>query len=297
MPLRAWAALFAEGIIIGFFALLAYTGYEVLVVLEGEYLVSLTWIPIQLTQSVIPIGATLFVLCEILSFPDYFKKTCAGISLEHAEIEEEVETELAKSGGQVMIVFMMFVILVALICINVPIAVGLAVSAIFGLAVTEGLDSIVTLALDMYDGSTKFSLIAIPMFVLAGAIMNAGGITDKLINFVNAIIGFVRGGLAMVNIGVSLFFAEISGSAVADVAALGSVLIPQMKKRGYSAPLAAAVTSSSASLAIIIPPSIPMILYATSAGTSVEQLFVAGIIPGLLGAFGLMGMALFCAQI
>ena len=195
-----------------------------------------------------------------------------------------------------MIVLMMFLILLALICLNVPIAVGLAVAAIFGVGVSEGLDSIVTLALDMYDGSTKFSLIAIPMFVLAGAIMNAGGITDRLINFVNAIIGFVRGGLAMVNIGVSLFFAEISGSAVADVAALGSVLIPQMKKRGYSAPLGAAVTSSSASLAIIIPPSIPMILYATSAGTSVEQLFVAGIIPGLLGAFGLMGMAYYFAR-
>jgi tripartite ATP-independent transporter DctM subunit len=195
-----------------------------------------------------------------------------------------------------MIVAIMFLILLALICLNVPIAVGLAVAAIFGVGVSEGLDSIVTLALDMYDGSTKFSLIAIPMFVLAGAIMNAGGITDRLINFVNAIIGFVRGGLAMVNIGVSLFFAEISGSAVADVAALGSVLIPQMKKRGYSAPLAAAVTSSSASLAIIIPPSIPMILYATSAGTSVEQLFVAGIIPGLLGAFGLMGMAYYFAR-
>ncbi|HBZ90883.1 MAG TPA: C4-dicarboxylate ABC transporter permease [Gammaproteobacteria bacterium] len=195
-----------------------------------------------------------------------------------------------------MIVLMMFLILLALICLNVPIAVGLAVAAIFGVGVSEGLGSIVTLALDMYDGSTKFSLIAIPMFVLAGAIMNAGGITDRLINFVNAIIGFVRGGLAMVNIGVSLFFAEISGSAVADVAALGSVLIPQMKKRGYSAPLAAAVTSSSASLAIIIPPSIPMILYATSAGTSVEQLFVAGIIPGLLGAFGLMGMAYYFAR-
>jgi tripartite ATP-independent transporter DctM subunit len=94
-----------------------------------------------------------------------------------------------------------------------------------------------------------------------------------------------------VNIGVSLFFAEISGSAVADVAALGSILIPQMKKRGYSGPLAAAVTSSSASLAIIIPPSIPMILYAVSANTSVEQLFVAGFIPGLLGAAGLMLVA------
>jgi len=190
-----------------------------------------------------------------------------------------------------MLMFAIFIALIALICINVPIAVALAVSAILGLVLTEGTGSLVTVALDMYDGSTKFSLIAIPMFVLAGAIMNAGGITDRLINFVTAIIGFVRGGLAMVNIGVSLFFAEISGSAVADVAALGSILIPQMKKRGYSAAFSAAVTSSSASLAIIIPPSIPMILYATSANTSVEQLFVAGIVPGLMGAAGLMGVA------
>lgn len=190
-----------------------------------------------------------------------------------------------------MIVLGIFIVLVLLICINVPIAVALAVAAIFGLVMSEGVSSLVTVALDMYDGSTKFSLIAIPMFVLAGAIMNAGGITDKLINFVAALIGFVRGGLGMVNIGVSLFFAEISGSAVADVAALGSVMIPQMKKRGYSGPLAAAITSSSASLAIIIPPSIPMIVYGVSANASIEQLFVAGVVPGLLGAAGLMGVA------
>lgn len=177
-----------------------------------------------------------------------------------------------------------------------PIAVALAMSGVLGLLVTEGPDSLVTIALDMYDGSTKFSLIAIPMFVLAGAIMNAGGITDRLINFVTAIIGFIRGGLAMVNIGVSLFFAEISGSAVADVAAMGSILIPQMKKRGYSKEFSAAVTSSSASLAIIIPPSIPMILYAASANTSVEQLFVAGVVPGLLGAGGLMTVAYLFAK-
>ncbi|MEO1204729.1 MAG: TRAP transporter large permease [Pseudomonadota bacterium] len=195
-----------------------------------------------------------------------------------------------------MLILMCFVVLLILICINVPIAIGLAVAAIVGLLATEGTGSLVTVALDMYDGSTKFSLIAIPMFVLAGALMNAGGITDRLINFVTALIGFVRGGLAMVNIGVSLFFAEISGSAVADVAALGSIMIPQMKKRGYSAPFAAAVTSSSASLAIIIPPSIPMIVYATSANTSVEQLFVAGVVPGLLGAFGLMLVAYIFAR-
>ena len=195
-----------------------------------------------------------------------------------------------------MLMLVIFLALVAMICINVPIAIALAMAGVIGLVVTEGTGSLVTIALDMYNGSTKFSLIAIPMFVLAGAIMNAGGITDRLINFVSALIGFVRGGLAMVNIGVSLFFAEISGSAVADVAAMGSILIPQMKKRGYSAPLAAAVTSSSASLAIIIPPSIPMILYASSANTSVEQLFVAGVIPGLLGAAGLMGVAYIFAR-
>jgi len=190
-----------------------------------------------------------------------------------------------------MLMLAIFIALVAMICINVPIAVALALAGVMGLLATEGAGSLVTIALDMYDGSTKFSLIAIPMFVLAGAIMNAGGVTDRLINFVSALIGFIRGGLAMVNIGVSLFFAEISGSAVADVAAMGSILIPQMKKRGYSKELAASVTSSSASLAIIIPPSIPMILYAASANTSVEQLFVAGVVPGLLGALGLMFVA------
>ncbi|MEO1111242.1 MAG: TRAP transporter large permease [Pseudomonadota bacterium] len=190
-----------------------------------------------------------------------------------------------------MLMAAIFCALLAMICINVPIAVALAMCGVIGLLAVEGTGSLVTIALDMYDGSTKFSLIAIPMFVLAGAIMNAGGITDRLINFVSAIIGFIRGGLAMVNIGVSLFFAEISGSAVADVAAMGSILIPQMKKRGYSKEFSAAVTSSSASLAIIIPPSIPMILYAASANTSVEQLFVAGVVPGLLGAAGLMGVA------
>ena len=195
-----------------------------------------------------------------------------------------------------MLIAMMFVILLVLILMNVPIAVALAVAGITGLVVTEGLDSLVTVALDMYDGATKFSLIAIPMFVLAGAIMNATGITVRLINFVSALIGFVRGGLAMVNVGVSLFFAEISGSAVADVAAMGSIMIPEMKKRGYSKEFAAAITSSSASLAIIIPPSIPMILYAVSAGTSVEQLFVAGVVPGLLGAAGLMGVAYMFAR-
>ncbi|MDX1268195.1 MAG: TRAP transporter large permease, partial [Oceanisphaera sp.] len=129
----------------------------------------------------------------------------------------------------------------------------------------------------------------------AGALMNTSGLSKRLINLVTAVVGFVRGGLAMVNVGVSLFFAEISGSAVADVAATGSILIPEMKKRRYNKNFAAAITSSSASLAIIIPPSIPMILYGAISNTSVIKLFVAGIVPGLLGATMLAGFCYYYA--
>ncbi len=190
-----------------------------------------------------------------------------------------------------MLIVIMLAVLVFLTFINVPIAVALASAAVAGMLYQQGPDSLVSVAIEMYRGSTSFSLIAIPMFVLAGAIMNAGGITRRLIAFVAALIGFMRGGLAMVTIGVSMLFAEISGSAVADVAAIGSILIPSMKKQGYPAPFAAAVNSSAASLAIIIPPSIPMILYAIAAGTSVEQLFVAGFVPGIIGGVGLMAVA------
>jgi tripartite ATP-independent transporter DctM subunit len=151
------------------------------------------------------------------------------------------------------------------------------------------------MAIALYTGFTKFPLIAIPLFILAGNLMNTSGISVRLINFVSSLIGFVRGGLGMVNIGVSMVFAEISGSAVADVAATGTVLIPAMKKRGYSRTLAAAITSSSASLAIIIPPSIPMILYGAIAETSVLKLFVGGVLPGVLGGFLLMLVTYFLA--
>ncbi len=190
-----------------------------------------------------------------------------------------------------MLIGTMFLIMLFLIFINVPIGIALAIAATVGVVIDGGTGKVLSIAIEMYRGATGFPLISIPMFVLAGAIMNAGGISRRLIAFVSALIGFVRGGLAMVNIGVSLFFAEISGSAVADVAALGSILIPEMKRRGYSAPFAAAVTSSSASLAIIIPPLIPMILYGVSANASIEQLFVAGIVPGFLGGFMLMVVA------
>ena len=191
----------------------------------------------------------------------------------------------------------MGVVLLIFILLGVPIAIALGAVAVIAIVLGPGgIDALPNVGLVMYDGATKFPLIAIPLFILAGAIMNTSGISRRLIDFASALVGFVRGGLAMVSISTSLFFAEISGSAVADVAALGSILIPEMKRQHYPRAFAAAVTSSSATLAVIIPPSIPMILYAVMADTSVTQLFVAGIVPGVLGGLLFMLVAYLLAR-
>ncbi len=177
--------------------------------------------------------------------------------------------------------------LFALVLLNVPIAIALGAVAVVAIWATQGSDMLVNVALVMFDGATNFPLLAIPLFIFAGGIMNSSSISRRLIGLATAMLGFIRGGLAMVTVGASMFFAEISGSAVAGVAALGSLLIPAMKSRGYSKEFAAAVTSSASSLAIILPPSIPMILYAVMAQVSVVKMFIAGLLPGLLGGFGL----------
>jgi tripartite ATP-independent transporter DctM subunit len=191
---------------------------------------------------------------------------------------------------------LMLVGMFVLALLNVPIAIALASVATLAILLIQGPEMLPNMALVMFDGASSFPLLAIPLFILAGAIMNSSSISRRLIAFASALVGFVRGGLSMVAIGTSLFFAEISGSAVADVAALGTILIPAMKRRGYSKEVAAAVVSSSASLAIIIPPSIPMILYAVMAQTSTVKLFVAGIVPGLIGAIGLAAAAYWQAR-
>ncbi len=195
-----------------------------------------------------------------------------------------------------MIILTMFLVLLFMLSINVPIAIGLAVTTIIAMVMKTGTSFLIDTAIVMFDGSMKFPLIAIPLFILAGSIMNSSGISRRLIAFASALVGFIKGGLSMINIATSMFFAEISGSAVADVAALGSILIPAMKKKGYPGPFAAAVTSSSASLAIIIPPSIPMIVYAVMAQSSVVQLFVAGVVPGIIGGFLMMFAAYIYAR-
>ena len=186
--------------------------------------------------------------------------------------------------------------LLALIVINIPIAVALAIIGAAGTYLSYGAHALPEISLVLFDGSTNFSLLAIPLFIFAGAIMNNSSLARRLIDLTTALLGFIRGGLAMVTIGASAFFAEISGSAVAGVAALGTVLIPAMEKKGYSREFAAAISSSAASLAIILPPSIPMILYAVMAQESIVKMFIAGVLPGIMGALGLALMAYYQAR-
>lgn len=186
--------------------------------------------------------------------------------------------------------------LFGMVLLNVPIAVALAVVAVVAIWITQGAAMLPNVPLVMFEGATNFPLLAIPLFIFAGGIMNSSSISRRLINLASALLGFVRGGLAMVTVGASMFFAEISGSAVAGVAALGTLLIPAMKSRGYSKEVAAAISSSAASLAIILPPSIPMILYAVMAQVSVVKMFISGLLPGLLGGAGLAVASYFYAR-
>ncbi|PNG07496.1 C4-dicarboxylate ABC transporter permease [Stutzerimonas stutzeri] len=190
----------------------------------------------------------------------------------------------------------MFLGLILLILINVPVAIALGVVGAVAIFLSYGELALPNIGMVMYDGTTSFPLIAIPLFILAGAIMNASSISRRLIDLASAMLGFIKGGLSMVTIGASIFFAEISGSAVAGVSAIGSIMIPAMRSKGYSKEFSAALSSSAASLAIILPPSIPMILYAVMSGESVVKMFVAGIFPGLLGALGLACMCYYLAR-
>ncbi|RMH43198.1 MAG: TRAP transporter large permease [Alphaproteobacteria bacterium] len=155
---------------------------------------------------------------------------------------------------------------------------------------------VVLLYRNLYNGMDSFPLMAIPFFMLAGEIMNRGGITERLVEFSQALMGHLRGGLAHVNVLSSMLFAGLSGSAVADTSALGSMLIPAMERQGYTRRFAAAITAASSVIGPIIPPSGIMIIYAYVMGESVAALFLAGIVPGILVGLGLMLVVKFMAD-
>ena len=171
--------------------------------------------------------------------------------------------------------------LLVLLAFGMPVAFALGLTMLALLLAATDMP-MVLLAQQMLAGADNYSLIAVPFFMLAAEIMSAGGITRRIIDFFIAVIGWIRGGLALVNVGASMVMASFSGSAVADASMIGSVMIPSMKDRGYTPEFAAAVTAASSTLGVIIPPSIPMIVLGFITSTSVLDMFLGGILPGLL---------------
>ena len=187
-------------------------------------------------------------------------------------------------------------VLVVLVLLNVPIAWSLCLTAIIFVLV-QGTTPLTTVPLTLFAGSSSFPLLAIPLFILAGGLMETGGISLRLVNFAQSLVGFIRGGLAMVTVVATMIQSEISGSSVADAAAIGRVMIPAMERRGYPRALSAAIVSNAASAAILIPPSVPMIIYAWMAETSVAKLFLAGFLPGFLACGAMMGLCYYYARV
>ncbi|MFG6668268.1 TRAP transporter large permease [Halomonas sp. HNIBRBA4712] len=183
---------------------------------------------------------------------------------------------------------MIFVLLIALVLLGVPFAFAILGTLTVLMSTGDLPYHIRIVSQQFFGGMASFPLLAIPLFILAGELMNEAGITHRIINLATAIVGRLRAGLAHVNIWASVIFAGLSGSAIADTSALGRVFIPSMEKEGYPRDFAAALTAASSVIGPIIPPSIPVIIYAlTVSGVSVPGLFLAGVIPGLLLALGL----------
>ena len=191
-------------------------------------------------------------------------------------------------------IIILFAGMIFLMLLGLPLAYSLFASSIVVMAVFTGLP-LWQMVQTMFSGINSFVLTAIPFFMLAGNLMNSGKLTDKLIDLSSTVVGHLRGGLAHINILVSLLFGGISGSAVADASGVGAILIPAMEKKGYSKSFTVTVTACSSVLGQIIPPSLIMIIYASTSGASVQALFIAGIIPGILLAASMMAVSYYYA--
>lgn len=193
---------------------------------------------------------------------------------------------------------MIYAVLLIGLATGVPIALAIIAALLVFMGTGEAPYSLRVVATEMFKGMNSFPLLAIPLFVLAGEVMNESGITGRIIAFANVLVGRLRAGLALVNIWASVIFAGLSGSAVADTSAIGRVFIPEMEKHGYSRSFAAALTAASSVIGPIIPPSIPVIIYALIvSGVSVPALFLAGIIPGILLAIFLSGFVMLTVKV
>jgi C4-dicarboxylate transporter, DctM subunit len=185
-----------------------------------------------------------------------------------------------------MIVWLPIIVALVLLLLGVPVSVALGVGA--ALALVESHTSLVIVGQELFNGLNSTVLLAIPFYMYTGAVMERSGLADRLIDLAKALVGSFRGGLGMVDVVASMFFADISGSATADTAAIGSVMVPGLRKAGYSGPYSAALQSASGSLGLLFPPSISQIVYAYVAQISPAKLFAASLIPGVMVALSFM---------
>lgn len=190
---------------------------------------------------------------------------------------------------------LILVVFLSLIFVGIPVAFTLVGTGIY-VMFAEGIFNPVTVAHNMYSGLDQFPFLAIPFFILAGEIMGKAGLTQKLMDFAYSAVGRFRGGLAHVAILVAMIFAAMSGSAVATAAAIGSLLLPEMVRKGYDKGFSSALIAAGGAIGPIIPPSIPMILYAVIAGQSVERMFLVGVVPGVLYGISLMAYSTYYAK-
>lgn len=194
-----------------------------------------------------------------------------------------------------MVITILLVSLFAMIILGFPVAFALAGSSLLAILYYGQVPELVVLH-RMVGGMDSFPLLSIPFFVLAGALMNSSGITTRIFEFANALVGWMRGGLGHVNISASIMFAGMSGAAVADAGGLGAIEVKAMRNKGYDAGFSVGITAASSTIGPIIPPSLPMIIYGVMASASIGQLFAAGFIPGLLMAVSLMIMVAYYAK-
>lgn len=186
-----------------------------------------------------------------------------------------------------MEIAVLFICLTILISLSVPIGIALGVSTLITLITTTNISTFM-IAQNSFAALDSFTLLAIPFFILAGNFMRYGGVSKRLLNFADSLVGFLTGGLAMVTTLSCMFFAAISGSGPATVSAIGSFMIPAMKEKKYDAGYAAAITAAAGTIGVVIPPSIPFVIYGVVTGASIGDLFLAGIIPGVLMGVALM---------